>query len=628
MIESRDLRVETAPAALGASRASVGGIRRRTSVAAAILWLVAPGVVAGQPVTFALNQYGYLSGSAKVFAAQGAPSSATFDVIDAAGTVAYTGPVTAHAGDFGTWVAGDFSALAASGTYRVRIGAALSPPFFIEPSAFSPSMAALLSDALRFCRKTRRGQTWENWIGQPTHLDGIRTWNRDVPPTFGPPRLTRGGHYEASDVRYMGYTYVWLHHALLRLHEELGGTPYDGATPWLHRAAVREEIRWCCDFWISFIAADGFVWARTESNWLTDNILDSGDEPATSTYGLDAVHGAAEELIYCLVESARILGAHGASQAETSVLLDRARAVAIHQGLPGALGGSAEKRAARVLAFVAAWRLAEDPRWLPFLHAALADLLALRVAAPPGGQAAISGIFADDVDPGGGTLMPTASWGRFGVLPIALAQALEALPVADPARPVVAGALASFFDDYVLRFDVFTHPATATNALCMAPVRLYWGPTSAWPVRSFQGSGLGYRYLRPGAPYCSPVTMTTLALGFGAELTGRLLDRADLRACATRCFDHALGFNLAGRSVVENYGTLEIPHYAGNAGSNGPGSPWVLQPEIDAGVKNGLRAPAGSDTPAMIDGWASSEYWQVNQAHFITLLAARLRDGG
>ncbi len=585
--------------------------------------------LAGQGVNFAVNQHGFLARERKVFAASGVAGPTPFQVVTSpGGAIVFTGTADAHTGDFGAWVHGDFTPVVATGVYRLRIGTSESPSFFIEPSTYSPNMGQLLSDALLWCRRTRRGNTTENWTGAPTHLDGIRLWNRNNPATFGPPTLTAGGHYEASDVRYMGYVFVWLTHALARVHEELAGSPYAASFPLLTQASVRNELRWATDFWPSVIASDGFVWAVTPDNWTTDNIPGTGDEPATGTYGLHEVPGgSAEELVYALLTAASIFRHHDGNSVYAQMLATRAFQVAGHVSVLSATGGGADKRAARLLARLAFYRIFGSA-FYSHVAAAANDLLDLQIATPPGGQSDLRGFFARDVDslqPDG--LEPRSFPGRFAVVPIALALTLEALPPADPLFAAIRTALVDFLENSILRFDVRTHPATAPNALLMPAFRFYWNGASEPGMRTWPQSALGYRYTYVVGSLADGSSAYTLGLGTAAQLAGRILRRQDFRDLGTRLLGHPLGYNLGFLSFVENYGDNEAGHYYGFIHSNGPNGPFIYQPEINAGVKNGLRCWAPSDTPVNLGGWQSLEYWQVNQAHFMSLLAMKLRDG-
>jgi endoglucanase len=221
---------------------------RSTSIIALVLLagFVGPAAStgAGGRVFVRVNQVGYLAGDSKIalMLSDAEAAGREFVVRDAGGAEVLSGAVGADRGAYGTFAhlyEIDFSALTASGVYRVAVGGDTSPPFAIGADAYS----GLVATSLRFFEVQRCGDTNPTGHGVCHLKDGAAATNgREFDAT--------GGWHDAGDYLKFhltqGYATVMLLAAYERHPAAFGG----GTVPAV-LAEARVGLDWMAKLWDS-----------------------------------------------------------------------------------------------------------------------------------------------------------------------------------------------------------------------------------------------------------------------------------------------------------------------------------------------------------------------------------------
>ena len=152
-----------------------------------------------------LNQLGYYPSAAKLFTVAPAPAAATFEIVDAQGTVVHEGTLsapkdwTALAGE--TVKTGDFSSLNGVGTYRVFVPeVGFSYPFEISNAVYAEAFpAALKSFYLQRMSMPLEAEYAGAYARPAGHPDtAVRYHPSSGKPDRGPV-ASPGGWYDAGD---------------------------------------------------------------------------------------------------------------------------------------------------------------------------------------------------------------------------------------------------------------------------------------------------------------------------------------------------------------------------------------------------------------------------------------------
>jgi len=181
-------------------------------------------------------------------------------------------PLEAAPSDLGAALTGDFSTVAREGMYQIRVGAELSPPFFIRRDAWR----RLLPVVTGYHRAQRCGIAVPN-VHPACHLDDARRRDNGLHID------TTGGWHDAGDLRKWMSATMMNAFGLLALARHLG-QDWDLAGSGL--APLEEELRWGNRYFLKMQNSDGPVWAdvaggvngdNSDNHW-TDNTVATPDD--------------------------------------------------------------------------------------------------------------------------------------------------------------------------------------------------------------------------------------------------------------------------------------------------------------------------------------------------------------
>lgn len=174
--------------------------------------------------------------------------------------------------DLAPALVGDFSDVTRPGLYQIRVGAELSPPFFIRADAWRRYLPTVVG----YHQAQRCGAAVPN-VHAVCHLDDARRRDdgRHVDET--------GGWHDAGDLRKWMDATMMNAFGLLAIAKHLGAG-WDLAGSGL--APLHEELRWGNTYFLKMQDADGRVWAdvaggvngdNSDNHW-TDNIAGTADD--------------------------------------------------------------------------------------------------------------------------------------------------------------------------------------------------------------------------------------------------------------------------------------------------------------------------------------------------------------
>ncbi len=140
-----------------------------------------------------VNHLGYLSDGRHRVVADGSVAASSFDGMDPAGKVVFSGDLKGGGGALGDYLFGDFTAPEASGAYRIKAGSEYSRWL---PSGLGAKLnyEVCLRKYRDAYRRKRCGNTTVNWGGKACHLDDARLEG-------GERHGIVGGWHASSDVR-------------------------------------------------------------------------------------------------------------------------------------------------------------------------------------------------------------------------------------------------------------------------------------------------------------------------------------------------------------------------------------------------------------------------------------------
>lgn len=120
-----------------------------------------------------VNHLGYFRAESKRVVVDSSVKASSFDVVDVAGKVVFSGDLKSGRGAFGNNLFGEFSGLKASGTYRVKAGSEYSMWFAVGLEA-RLNYEVYLRKYRNAYRRKRCGDTAVNWGQKPCHLEDAR----------------------------------------------------------------------------------------------------------------------------------------------------------------------------------------------------------------------------------------------------------------------------------------------------------------------------------------------------------------------------------------------------------------------------------------------------------------------
>ncbi|MCF7957647.1 MAG: glycoside hydrolase family 9 protein [Phycisphaerae bacterium] len=145
------------------------------------------------PAKVFVNHLGFLSNANKRVVVDSGVNASSFEVLDLAGQVVFSGDLKSGGGAFGNNLVGDFTGSGVSGTYRIKARSAYSMWFPIGLEARLNYESYLRKYRNAYTRK-RCGETTVNWGGKACHLEDARM-------DGGKRHGITGGWHASSDVR-------------------------------------------------------------------------------------------------------------------------------------------------------------------------------------------------------------------------------------------------------------------------------------------------------------------------------------------------------------------------------------------------------------------------------------------
>jgi endoglucanase len=248
--------------------------RRAAATGLLAVGAVAPVRAAPVAATPRLNQLGFLPEAAKRFVlpvAVGDAAARGFTVETLAGQRVFTGQLDPKVHDItrtaGEQVrTGDFSALAAPGRYRVRVGSASSPAFEIGDGVYAP----LVRDAARAFFLVRANVALNDPVTGIRHAAGHLSEASLV--VDGAPRDLTGGWYNAGDFG------KWTHMAAISVSQMMwlhalrparaGRLKLDVPSAWPGLPDLLQQARWGLDWLLKMQNPDGSVLHKVDSKGL------------------------------------------------------------------------------------------------------------------------------------------------------------------------------------------------------------------------------------------------------------------------------------------------------------------------------------------------------------------------
>jgi endoglucanase len=216
-----------------------------------------PGIAEGRAYV-RVNQVGYVTNGPKQAYLLSAADHAgeTFDILDASGSVAFSGAVGADRGAwndrFGHVNQIDFDGFTAAGTYRMRAAGATSPPF--EIGVGSALYEQLIANTLAFFQEQHDGRNVQPGLldRKPSHLNDANATVYET-PDYEQGRLARalvpvgtadveGGWFDAGDYIKFVHTAAFVEVPMqLALRDD--AALFEGGGP-NFRAEARFGLRW------------------------------------------------------------------------------------------------------------------------------------------------------------------------------------------------------------------------------------------------------------------------------------------------------------------------------------------------------------------------------------------------
>ncbi|HEY3705567.1 MAG TPA: glycoside hydrolase family 9 protein [Terracidiphilus sp.] len=217
-------------------------------------WDVAAGKIA-------FSHSGYTVGTQKTAIASDLTAS-DFSLVDQeTGKVVFTRPVKAARTPLGDYQTLDFSQFRQPGTYAIKAGDRLTPPFRIDDDAWRSS----IWKAVNFMYSERCG----------SEIPGIHNrCHQDIYTTHKDQRIVvNGGYHDAGDLSATGHTPA-MAYSLLSLADALKGQDEDPVLV----ARLLEEAKWGLNWVLKTRFGDGFRSTGQLVSYWTDGIMGTADD--------------------------------------------------------------------------------------------------------------------------------------------------------------------------------------------------------------------------------------------------------------------------------------------------------------------------------------------------------------
>jgi hypothetical protein len=528
-----------------------------------------------------INQVGFFPGSSKRALVAG-EKPANFQVMNArTGALAHEGVFQSCGGDLGNYHLADFSALTTPGEYLVVAKApdvTASEAFRIDENVYDEALLQLRD----YFRKQRCGQTHENYLGHPCHLDDShdpasdRRWD------------AAGGWHDASDLRkWVDATSFGLHGliAMLRVADES------------ERSKLHDELDWGIRYFLKMQNADG-LWmisaalfpsvGERKENRLTDNCIGTADDRA-----LDSRLTRASAQFRVALALAQWAGLAESRDPDHAKRLREAARRGFDRARETKLARTPQDLSAAVLAGLALHDRFPDGGYRASAAEFARALLSLQITEAGPGRTAVGHFWQSAEKAEYFRQVFDTNW-----FLIALTELLERFPD-DADAPAWEKAVR-------LHADTYLSPIAEKNAFGLLP----FAPYRNQPPGGRRLGEIWYRYfMLPGEEphtvnpeWWVGINASIASHGVGLARAGRLLREPAYTALAQRQLDWIFGYNPFGKSTMTGQGPRQATHYVG-------AQPFPKTPLIAGGVRNGFGGDANDQPVEMPGSWQTSEYW-------------------
>jgi hypothetical protein len=555
-------------------------------------------------VDLLINQSGYMPHASKTCVTLGT-SERKFEVIDiVSAKVVYAGVLKPEAGDFGSYLTGDFSPVTRDGHYYLKSDTLRSYPFVISGSAYTGPMDLIV----HYFSLQRCGASTTGYLS-PCHLDdGIRMDN-------GKHQDVTGGWHDASDLR------KWVEATIYAM---IGMAKTLELKPDRNREAIVGELLWGNHYFLNMQEPEGYVMnyiggdvkKHSDSNRWTDN--ENGPEGGQPHFVKPNAGKSASDMLLMGPHDDRIIrtdpvdlgGQYNFITAEAlmarimrtadKAYADRCLNAATKcfswcdktksRENPGVIGAS-------MLGGLELFKTTHNELYRTFIIEQARELKKLQAKKPEGN---LSGFYQNSVaDP-----EPYKNiWNGCEEL-IALCDMVKLFPAAEE-MPAWKEMISSYTRQYLLKI-------ARKNSFGIVPFGLF---TRDDPGGNRKAGDYWYRYfMQPEGEWWVGVNANLASSGIGLFKSSVALNDSELKAYAQKQLDWITGVNPFNSSTIEGVGYNHPIHF--------PGSTFYPQtPVLPGAVLNGLGGDH-QDMPSIGTGdWQISEYWTPMAAYTLWLMA-------
>lgn len=556
-------------------------------------------------VDLLINHLGYLPKAAK-FCLTAGDVERKFEVIDAQSQkVVFTGKLVPKPGDFGKYLAGEFSAVSAEGTYYIKSDTLRSYPFRISKNVYAPAMNSILNYfSLQRCGASKTGYL------SPCHLDdGVRFDN-------GKYKDVSGGWHDASDLR------KWVSATIYGMIGLEKAYAFSGKE---YRPEILEELKWGNLYFLKMQEPEGFVMdfvggdlkRNLDNNRWTDNVIgNEGGEAklvrpnAGYSTSLALTIGEKDDRVI-QTNPANISTQYRfiAAEAEMYKITKPVDSVYAKTCLNSAIkcfnwckdsiAGLENSPEAYGTAIQASLELYKSTKQKCYENFAVKQASKLKVLQAVKDDDGITGFFyssLSDKTPYKQILGSTEF--------ISLCDLFLAFPL-HPDAKVWKKMIEKYVNDYLLSI-------TAKNIFELVPFGLY---TKEDPGGNRKAGQYWYRYfMQPESDWWVGINANLASAAIGLVKASAVLKNNQLKVIAQRELDWICGSNPFNSSTIVGCGYNTPPRYI-------PSSFIPITPVLAGAVMNGLGGDH-MDQPFIGDGiWQVSEYWTPMVATTFWLMA-------
>jgi hypothetical protein len=523
-----------------------------------------------------VNHVGFLPHSAKFCIAEDTVHKKFHIINTVSKNTAYNGQMQIQSGDFGTYLIGDFSKFADSGTFMIKTESAMSYPFHISENIYRRAM----EKSIDYFAKQRCGNSKTGYHA-PCHLDdGIRLDTKSH-------QDVTGGWHDACDLR------KWIDatiYGIIGLARMAGSEKFN-------KKKIMEEIKWGNQYFLKMQVSPGYIGnycGGDDGNRWTDNKVGTNDdrpihiEPAPTT--------AQFLFIRAQTITARIFHKTEPVYAQKC---QKAALNCMKYCIKKNITKTTLEVSTALSACIELSRLTNNRKYLNMAANYAKTILKAQAERPVDESTYLYGFFYNSEN----GQIPFTSISH-GCLPlISLCELVEYAPN-HPEAPSWRQSISLFCHQYITSM-------CAKSVFGIAPFGLFIGKN---PGGNRRIGSLYYRYfMNTDQWWWVGINANLASTGIGLVMASRILDDPKLKAIAQRQLDWILGVNPFNASTVTGVGKNQPALFVATE--------FIPPtPPIPGGVMNGIGGTQ-DDRPALLPGsWHTCEYWTPMVCHFLRLL--------